>query len=153
MSSQFDPQSFLDAQITEAFSKRPPLPIGEYTAVIGEISARAWQGKADPTKSGIAWDVPLAIEVPADIQASLGLSQSTINIKDGIMLDLTDAGMIDSGPGKNRKLRNYREATGTNKPGEVFSARKLTGCVVKVKISHDIWEGEPIEKVNGVAKA
>jgi hypothetical protein len=151
--SSFDPQSFLDAQITEPTVKRPPLPVGDYTAVIGEITARAWQGKTDPTKSGIAWDIPLSVEVPADVQAQLGLTTATITLKDSVMIDLTSEGMIDNGVGKNRRLRNYREATDLNKAGDVFSARKMVGTVIKVKVAHDVWEGEPIEKIAGVAKS
>lgn len=150
--SAFDPSSFLDATIDTPTEKRPPLPVGDYTATIGEIAVRPWQGKKDPTKSGIAYDIPLTIEVPADVQAALGISVSTLSLKDSIMLDLTDNGTIDNSPGKNRRLRVYREAADLNKPGDVFSARKLTGVVIKVKIGHDLWEGQPIEKVEGVAR-
>lgn len=148
--SSFNPETFLDATMTEPTEKRPPLPVGDYTAVVGAITARAWQGKADPTKSGIAWDIPLTLEVPAEIQAELKMDQSTLPLKDSIMLDLTENGTIDNSPGKNRRLRAYREATDMNKPGDVFSARKMEGKVIKVKITHDLWEGQPIERVSGV---
>lgn len=148
--SSFNPETFLDATMTEPTEKRPPLPVGDYTAVVGAITARAWQGKADPTKSGIAWDIPLTLEVPAEIQAELKMDQSTLPLKDSIMLDLTENGTIDNSPGKNRRLRAYREATDMNKPGDVFSARKMEGKVLKVKITHDLWEGQPIERVSGV---
>lgn len=148
--SAFNPETFLDATLTEPSEKRPPLPVGDYTAIIGAITARAWQGKADPTKSGIAWDIPLTIDVPAEIQVELKMDQSTLPLKDSLMLDLTANGTIDNAPGKNRRLRAYREATDMNKPGDVFSARKMEGKIVKVKITHDIWEGQPIEKVSGV---
>lgn len=151
--SQFDPNAFLDATLDEPTEKRPPLPIGDYTATIGEVTARTWQGKQDPTKSGIAWDIPLTIEVPAAVQSQLGLSTSTIVIKDSIMLDLTENGTIDNSPGKNRRLRTYREACDMNKPGDSFSARKMTGRLITVKIAHDLWEGQPVEKVSGVARS
>lgn len=148
--SAFNPETFLDATLTEPSEKRPPLPVGDYTAIIGAITARAWQGKADPTKSGIAWDIPLTIDVPAEIQVELKMDQSTLPLKDSLMLDLTANGTIDNAPGKNRRLRAYREATDMNKPGDVFSARKMEGKIVKVKITHDLWEGQPIEKISGV---
>ena len=151
--SQFDPASFLDATISEPTLKRPPLPAGDYTAVIGEVSARSWTGRADPTKSGIAWDVPLTVEVPAEIQASIGLTVPTITLKDSIMLDLTANGTIDNGLGKNTGLRRYREACDMNKPGDSFSARKMQGVVVKVKITHEIYNDAPVERVSGVTKA
>ena len=150
--SSFDPALFLDVTMDAPTEKRDPLPIGDYTAVIGEVTSRAWQGKADPTKSGIALDVPLTIDVPAEIQASLGLG-STLNLKDSIMLDLTDSGMIDNAKGKNRQLRNYREALDMNKPGDVFSPRKMQGQVITVKVTHEIYQDAPVERVSGVTKA
>lgn len=153
MSSIFDPTAYLDATLEAPTEKRPPLPVGDYTAVIGEVTARAWQGKKDPSKSGIAWDVPLTLEIPADIQASLGLSTATLQLTDSVMLDLTDGGLIDNGPGRNRRLRMYREAVDLNKAGDTFSARLMQGKVVKVKLSHEEWEGNIQERVAGVVKA
>lgn len=151
--SMFDPSTFLDATLEAPTEKRPPLPVGDYTAIVGEVKARAWQGRTDPTKSGIAWDIPLTIEIPAEVQAQLGLQQPTITLQDSIMLDLTEGGTIDNSPGKNRRLRVYREAVDLNKSGDSFSARKMQGKVVKVKISHDVYEGSPVEKIAGVARA
>lgn len=148
--SAFNPESFLDANLTEPTEKRKPLPVGDYTAVVGTVTARTWQGRADASKCGIAWDIPLTIDVPAEVQAELGMDNSTLNFKDSIMIDLTENGTIDNGPGKNRRLRAYREATDMNKPGDVFSARKMEGKIVRVKIIHDMWEGQPIEKISGV---
>ena len=153
MSSIFDPVAYLDATLEAPTEKRPPLPVGDYTAIIGEITARAWQGKKDPSKSGIAWDVPLSVEIPADVQASLGLTNSTLLLTDSVMLDLTDGGLIDNGPGRNRRLRMYREAVDLNKPGDSFSARLMQGKVVKVKVSHEEWEDNIQERVSGVVKA
>lgn len=151
--SMFDPNTFLDATLDTPTEKRPPLPVGDYTAIVGEVKARAWQGKKDPSKSGIAWDIPLALEIPAEVQQDLGLNQSNLTITDSIMLDLTDGGTLDNTPGKNRRLRMYREAVDMNKAGDVFSARKMQGCVVKVKLSHEMYEDSIIERVGGVVKA
>ena len=106
-----------------------------------------------PTKSGIAWDIPLSVEIPAEVQASLKLTQSNLTMTDSIMLDITESGTIDNSPGKNRKLRMYRDAIDMNKPGDVFSARKMTGKIIRVKVSHDLYEGQPIERIDGVVRA
>lgn len=151
--SMFNPDTFLDATIEAPTEKRPPLPAGDYTAVIGEVKSRAWQGKKDPTRSGIAWDIPLTLEIPADVQTQLGLTQPTITLTDSIMLDLTDAGTIDNSPGKNRGLRNYREALDMNKAGDVFSARKMTGQAIRVKVKHELYEDQIMERVGGVVRA
>ena len=73
-------------------------------------------------------------------------------MKDSFFLDLTSSGTIDNGPGKNRGLRNYREACDLNKPGDSFSARMMTGKIVKVKVTHEIWNEAPIERISGVAR-
>lgn len=151
--SMFNPETFLDATLDAPTEKRPLLPTGDYVAVIGEVTARAWQGQKDPTKSGIAWDIPLTLEIPADVQAALKITVSNIMLSDSIMLDITEAGTIDNSPGKNRKLRTYREATDLNKQGDSFSARKLTGKIVRVKLSHDLYKGEPVERIDGVVRA
>jgi len=150
--SAFDPQAFLDAQITEAFVKRPPIPAGEYVATIGEISVRTWSKNE---KSGIAFDIPVALEIPSEVQQELGIDfkDGILTMKDSVFVNLNEAGMIDTGIGKNRGLRNYREATGTNTPGEPFSPRMFTGKVITVKIKHEIYEGEPVERIGGVAKS
>ena len=105
--SMFNPDTFLDATLDAPTEKRPPLPVGDYVAVIGEVSARAWQGKKDPTKSGIAWDIPLSVEIPAEVQASLKLTQSNLTMTDSIMLDITESGTIDNSPGKNRYTSSH----------------------------------------------
>lgn len=151
--SAFSPETFLDATLTEPTVKRPPLPTDiVFTAIIGAVVSRTWTGKTDPSKSGIALDFPLTLEIPAEIQASLGIQIPTITLKDSIMLDLTPQGMIDNSPGKNRRLRLYREAVDMNKPGDTFSPRKLEGCPVGIKIAHELYEGEIQERVGGVIR-
>ena len=144
---------FLDASISEPTVKRPPLPVGDYLGVIGEVTARAWIGKKDPSKSGIAWDIPLTVEIPAEIQSQLGLTQGTLKMKDSLMLDITPNGALDNAPGCNGGLRRYREACDLNKPGDSFSARQMTGKVVKVKITHELYLDEPVDRISGVTKS
>lgn len=156
--STFDPSMFLDMELDAPLEKRPPLPIGDYTAVIGEVTAASWQGKKDPSKSGIKWDFPVTIDVPLEVQNSIGVELPTLQLKDGIMLETTASGAIDMGLGKNRQLRNYREAVDLNKPGDRFSARSLVGKVIKVKLVHEPYtfpNGETVimERIGGVARA
>ena len=153
--SQFDPQTFLDATITEPSVKRPPLPAGrDFVGIIGEVKARAWQGKKDPTQSGIAMDVPVEFDLSAypDVQKALGgISKVTLN--DSIMLDLTENGAIDNSPGKNGKLRRYREALNMNKPGDTFSFRAMQGRPVLAKVKHRPYEGDLYDEIDSVARA
>jgi hypothetical protein len=152
--SNFDPSAFLDTQITEPSVKRNPIPAGtDVVAVIGEPKMRAWQGKADPSKSGIACDVPLEIDLSAypDLATHVGLPKITLN--DSIMLDTTDDGQLDMAPGRNGKLRRYREALDMNSPGQPFSFRAMQGRMIKVKVKHRTYEGEIYDDVDSVAKA
>lgn len=156
--SQFDPQTFLDATIDAPLEARGRLPVENpetadklYVGVIGEITARPWQGKVDPSKSGIAWDVPITLQVPGSLQDSVGKAE--LVIKDSIMLDLTPNGTIDTAKGRNNGLRFYREATDLNKAGDSFSARKMQGKVIKVKIAHETYNGMIMERINGVLRA
>lgn len=153
MTSSFDPTAFLDATTTEASTRRQPIPAGsDVTAIIGEPKSRAWTSK-DQTKSGIAIDVPLLVDLSAypDLQSAVGVDKVTL--QDSIMLDLTEAGAIDFGAGKNSKLRRYREALGMNVPGQPFSIRAMQGRTIKVKVKHRIYEGEAYDEVDSVAKA
>ena len=46
MSQQiFDPNMFLEITVDQPFEDRIPLPVGEYTAMVGQITARSWQSK------------------------------------------------------------------------------------------------------------
>ena len=155
--SVFDPNSFLDAQVTEVNEKRPPLPAenpeaadGLYMAVIGEIKADSGTiGKGE--KIGQPWVsmvIPLKIQVPPSVQA-LGLGEE-LTITDRAFLDLTPQGGLDNSKGKNRAQRMYREATDTNKAGESFAWRMLTGKLIKVKITHELYEGNIQEKIGAI---
>lgn len=152
--SNFDPAAFLDTTYTESNTKRNPIPSGtDIVGVIGEPKARVWQGKADPTKSGTVVDVPIEIDLSSypDLQTKVGVPKVTL--VDGIMLDQTEGGMLDFSPGKNSKLRRYREALGLNKSGEAFSFRMMQGRTIRVKVSHRTYEGDIFDQVDSVAKA
>jgi len=158
--SVFDPQAFLDAQQTEVNEKRPTLPAenpdsddGMYTAVIGEITTQAGTiGKGD--KAGQPWVsmvIPLRLQLPAAIQA-LGF-QPEFTLTDRVFLDLTASGSIDNSKGKNRGQKSYREACECNKLGENFAWRTLQGKPVKVKVQHELYQDQIVEKVGGIFKA
>ena len=157
MTSSFDPNVFLDAQMTEVNEKRPPLPAenpassdGLYDAVIGEITTKTGvMEKGD--RAGQPWVsmvIPLRVQVPAEVQA-LGIAPE-LTLTDRAFLDLTPQGSVDNSKGKNRAQRNYRDATGMNKPGEPFAWRMLQGRMVKVKMTHELYEGAIQERVAGV---
>lgn len=155
--SNFDPAAFLDATLTESNSLvTVPIPVGEHLAVIEKVSTRAWQGKQDPSKSGIALDVQYIIDSPA-VKEVLGRDKVTVT--QGLMLDLTESGSLDMGKGKNVQLGRLRDACGLNVAGAPFNFRMLEGKPVKVVIGHRPSDrpsdppGTVFSDVNGVVKA
>lgn len=151
--STFDPALFLDATISEPSVRRPPLPAGrEIIGVIGEVKSRSWRGKEDPTKSGIAIDVPVKLDLSSHPDLVQLVGTTELALTDSIMLDTTPQGGIDMAPGKNNKVRRYREALDMNKPGDVWSPRAMQGRLIKVKIGHRIADGETYDQIEGVVK-
>jgi hypothetical protein len=153
MSSAFDPSVFLDAQVNEVNEKRPPLPVenpddanGLYTAVIGEIKADSGiVGKGDNAgKPWVSMIIPLRIQVPPVVQA-LGVP-AEITLTDRAFLDLTPTGGLDNSKGKNRRQKDYRDATGTNVAGVPFAWRQLQSKVVKVKVNHELYQDQIQER-------
>lgn len=137
----FDPDQFLGMQVTGSNdTKSIPVPVGEYTAIIEEVKVRSWTAKDDPTKSGLALDLLWEIDDQA-VRDELG--RDKVVCKQGIMLDLTDAGTLDMGKGKNLGLGRLREATGLNDLSSSFSFSMLPGRMGKVSVSHRV-NGEDI---------
>lgn len=156
--SQFDPNTFLDATTTEAATRRPPLPVenpvspdGLYQGILGEPKFRSFAGTKDPSKTYLAFDIPVTIEVPSQLQDSMKL-QPQVQLTGGGFVDVTEAGMLDWSPGKNGTARRYREATGTNVAGQTFNFRMLAGKPVRVKIVHDVYQGDIVDKIGNVLK-
>lgn len=155
--SSFDPNVFLDAQTTEINERRPTLPAdnpaspdGLYTAVIGEIkTATGIIEKGN--RAGQPWVsmiIPLRFQIPQELQAS-GVPPE-LTFTDRAFLDLTPQGGLDNSKGKNSAQRAYRSACDLNKPGEPFAWRMLQGRVVRVKITHEIYQGNIQERVSGI---
>ena len=147
----FDPTTFLDVTVNESNSTRStPVPPGEYNAVAGEPKVRFGE------KNGNVWaalDIPWEIDgnaYPA-VKEKTGRDQN--QVKQGIFLDVTESGGLDTGNGKNVQLGKLREALGLNVPGQPFSIRQIHGRVAKVSVQHRI-DGDVIyADVKAVAKA
>lgn len=146
----FSPEQLMQLEVNEANStKSEPVPIGEYLAIIKEVKPRQWTKKDDPSVSGMALDIVWDID---DANVKAVLDRDTVTAKQGLMLDLTAAGGIDTGKGKNVGLGRLREAVGLNEPGRSFSFSQLVGRPAKIKIKHRL-DGENIySEVDAVAK-
>lgn len=145
--STFDPLAFVNVETTEAATRRPPIQVGDYLATVGKPIASQW---FKDEKSGIRLSIPLKIEIPPEQKDTLRVDQ--IQLTDSVFIDTTDNGSMDWSPGKNGGLRRYREALDMNKPGEAFSPARMEGRMLRVKVNHDLYNGEIQERPAGVAK-
>lgn len=154
--SVFDSKAFLDYTMDAPLVKRPPLPVGEYVGVIQEPKDRNWVSPNDPTKSGVALDYMIEVDVPRDYAERIGFTEPTIKVKYGVMLDIApDGKSLDMAPGKNGGLRRLREAVNMNKPGDSFNPRAAVGRPVRVLLTHREYpegSGDFFEEVKSIAK-
>ena len=155
--SQFDPSVFLDAQVTEVNEKRPPIPTenpdhenGLYLAVIGEITTSSGTiSKGDNAgKPWVSMVIPLRLQIPPSVQG-LGIPPE-LTLSDLAFLDLTAQGALDNSKGKNRRQKDYREATGTNVAGVPWAWRQLQGKTVRVKVQHELYNDVIQERVGAI---
>lgn len=147
--SAFDPQAFLDSSVTEANdTKVIPVPIGEYLGVIDKLAPRQWTSK-DGSQSGLALDITWIVE-DEDVKQFLG--RDTVNVKQGLMLDVLPSGQLDMSKGKNIGLGRLREAVGLNTPGQAFSFQQLPGQMAKISVKHRLVDEDTFAEVKSVAK-
>jgi hypothetical protein len=159
MTSAFDPALFLTANITEPTVRRPMIPAT--LNVKGTIGApKPAGGSRDDGAPWLRFDIPIELDLSSNGDAFAAVNAenkgdpvTTVTLTDRVFVDLNAAGMIDNGIGKNRKMRNYREATGQNEVGQPFNFLMLQGRPVLVKIKHREHEGVLYEDIDSVAKA
>ena len=152
MSNVFDPQLYLDATIEQPTVKRPAAKAGvPFLSMIKDVKARPWQKKDDPSVSGMALDVVHEITLTGDVAKEVG--QEKITLTDGFIIDLTDGGTLDNSPGKNRRVRQYRDALDMNKPGDTWSPRRMVGRSLLTVLDHELYLGDIQERIGALAKA
>lgn len=120
-----------------------------FLMVADKVELRPWQGKADPSKSGLALDIQWVIE-DEDVKAHCG--REKVTVKQGIMLDMADSGGLDMSKGKNIGLGKLREALGMNVPGQPFSFGMIQGRMAKGSIKHRPNDQEPESPFAEIAK-
>jgi hypothetical protein len=148
--SQFDPNTFLEMTFDDANSTvAVPVPAGEYLAIVEKVEARPWQSKSDPSKSGMALDLTWNID---DANVKALLDREKVTVKQGLMLDMTEAGGLDMGKGKNVSLGRLRAAFDLNTPGQPFGFKMMEGRVARVVVSHR-QDPQDAEKIYAEVKA
>jgi len=149
--SQFDPQAFLQATFEESNSTESiPVPIGEFPGMAEKVDITPWASR-DGSKSGLKLQVLWNI-MDDSVREVTGRAEN--KVRQDIMLDITDTGMLDMGKGMNVRLGKLREAIGLNVPGQPFGFPMIQGRMAKVKIKHRLGEqpGEIFAEVEAVSK-
>lgn len=156
LESGFDPSIFMSATLTEANTRRPPLPAGVHLlGTIGEPKFRQTKGTKE-TNAGetYTWlDLPIDIELaqnPAIQQQLGGLEKVTLTYS--VRIDIAPSGGFDMSVGKNNGLRQIREAVGMNTAGQPFAIPMLQGRSVLCKISNRPYQGEVFDGVDSIAR-
>lgn len=147
--STFDPQSFMSSQFNEASeTKFIACPEGEFPAVVKHVEANTWQSK-DGSKSGLKLDLTWTID-DESVRQSTGMAEP--QVKQSVMLDLTESGGLATGTNKNVNLGRLRDAVGQNVSGKPWSPPMLQGQVARVTVRHRLYEDQVFAEVKGVAK-
>ena len=151
----FDPQALINTTFEGGFSTvRVPIPENEYQAVIAEEpKAAVWNfktGEPGGLKLQIQWEI-------LDEELARKMERKKVVLRDEIMLDVTETGMLDKGKGKNVQLGRLLEALGLNKPGVAWTFQQMVGRPVLIAIKHDVQQRdgeEPVtyERVKAYAK-
>lgn len=150
MTGTFDPQTFLNSQITDALdTKTTPCPVGEYPAIADKVDVRPWaagDGSSSGVKLVILWDIQ-----DENVKSLLG--RDKVVVPQEQMLDLTDSGMLDTSKGHNVGLGRIREALDLNTPGEPFSFGMIQGRMAKVMVTHRPYKEDLFNEIKRIAKA
>lgn len=125
--------------------KRTPVPVGEWKSRIDDVELETFPGRKDPSKVYLRCNVThVIIDEAPEIKA---LKREKVVMVQQFLVDLTDSGSIDFSEERNITLGRLRAATGMNTPGAEWSFPAFKGKVVKVKVGHEMFEGEPQARV------
>lgn len=146
-----DAKQFMNTKFTGTptlDTKRTPCEPGEFKAVVEEIDLESFPGVKDKTKTYLRMNLAFSVLDEALLKK---MGREKIMVYDRSLLDLTAGGDLDFGKERNIRLGQLREATGCNKPGDEWSFPGFKGKIVKVKVFHEMFEGEPQARVRSIA--
>jgi len=149
--SVFDPEAFLNGTIGGANStKRLVVDAGTYPAFISDLKVERGTVKKEGANFGKPWtrlDVVWEIE---DHALKAKMDRDKVTVFQGIMLEFDENGTLAMGKGKNVQLGRLREAIGLNEGPVAFHS--FRGRPAMIKVDHEIYNNDPVERVTNVAK-
>ena len=153
--SGYDPSIFLGATLTQANTRRPPIPGGTVLrGTLGKPATRQTTGTKE-TNQGVVYtwvDIPVELDLTQkpDVQQHVG--QDKVVLTHSFRLDIAGAGKgLDMSPGKNNGLRQLREAVDMNQDGQPFQMYAVEGRQVLAAIKNDPYQGEVYDKIASIA--
>jgi len=153
MSSIFNPESFMNQQVTGSLDTQYiPVPAGDYLAQIEDVKPRKAK---DSTILDISWLIGSDQMTPLGqtVQQVTNLPKNTV--RQSLFLDITSEGFLDVSKGKNIQLGQLRDALGQNDPQRPWGPSMLKGQVAKVAVSHrmaDDGSGKIYSDIKNVRK-
>jgi hypothetical protein len=148
----FDADAFMNTQLDEAMATQlSSVPEGEYVAMVGDFDSSAF--KTITTKNG-----PRAVlEIPFPIQdeaLKVKLGREQVTHRETYWLDfIPGTGQLDSGPDKNVRLGQLRNALGQNVKGIPWSPSMLKGMgPLRIVIKTTSDKTDPEKKYTNITK-
>lgn len=146
----FDPSTFLNATISQANTRRPPIPAGTVLqGTLGEPKINRVVGKQEKNLGVVYFFLEIPVEVDLTTNPTLRdkIGQDKVMFSGPSSfkgsMDFTPQGGLDTAPGKNNTLRILREALGMNQDGQDFSIMMAQGRTVLAQIKNDPDQNDP----------
>lgn len=137
MNQPFDPNAFLNATFNDSNDTKYVLtPVGDYLGQIEPLDDKSFEVGEKDGKQWARLNLRITVHGDERIKTATGLDKRTL--RGQIFLDLTPAGGLDFGPGRNIQLGRVREAVGLNIPGQPFAFNMLGGKMVKFSVGHRV---------------
>jgi len=155
VTSGFDPASFLGATLTDANTRRPPIPGGlSFPGTLGVPTSRQSEGKKESNLGQLyTWvDIPVEIDLTSNPQVREQVGADKVSLRYSFSLQLTPSGGLDMSPGKNNGLRVLREAVNMNTPGQAFQIQAVAGRQVLCRIGNRPYQGEVYDEIDSIAR-
>ena len=148
----FDPDQFMNTTVdTPMATSLQSVPAGEYTAMVGDFDSRAL--KTVNTKNGPrpVLEVPFTIQ---DDKLKAQLGRETVTHRESYWLDfLPGSASLDTGPDKNVRLGQLREALGQNKKNEPWAPSMLRNMgPLRIKVTTTSDKDDPEKKYTNISK-
>lgn len=151
----YDHSMFLGATLTEANTRRPPIPGGTtLRGTLGKPVTRQTEGKQEKNQGVIyTWvDIPVELDLTQKPEIRTLVGQDKVTLTHSFRLDISATGQgLDMSPGKNNGLRQLRDALDMNKPGEPFQLLTVEGRPVMANIKNEPYQGDVFDKIAAIA--